>query len=146
MTLVSLGSWGDDRLRETLVFLHAVGQFHTAELATTVLVLSPGRAGEDRADNHLHTEALTLQTHSDHGVGGGQLPVRTDVGSGIQELRSNLVQYLTLEGNTLRQYDVESRDAVGSYHHHQVVVDVVHIAYLSVVHALLSLKVEISLC
>ena len=146
VTLVGLGGRSDDGLGETLVLLHAVGQLHTTQLTTAILVLTPGRASEDRADNHLHTETLTLQTHGDHGVGGSQFPVRTDVGSGIQELGSNLVQHLTLEGDALWQYDVESGDAVGGHHHHQVVVDVVHIAYLSVVHALLSIKMEISLC
>ena len=146
MTLVSLGSWGDDRLGETLVLLHTVGQLHTAQLSATVLVLTPCRTSQDRADNHLHTEALTLQANSNHGVWSSQLPVRTDVGSSIQKLSGNLVQYLTLEGNTLGQHYVECRDAIGGHHDQQIVVDVVHIAYLAMIHALLSLELKVRLC
>ena len=47
VTLVGLGCWSDDRLRETLVLLHAVGQLNAAQLATAVLILTPSRTGKD---------------------------------------------------------------------------------------------------
>ena len=84
--------------------------------------------------------------HSKIGVGRSQFPVRTDVGGGIQELGCNLVQHLSFVGNALWQNYVKGRNTVSSHHDHQVVTNVVHIAHLSVVHALLSFKVEISLC
>ena len=107
VTLVSFGSRGDDRLWETLVLTHTVRQLHAAKLTASLLVLSPGTTGEDGADDHLHTEALALQTYGYHWVWGSQLPVRADVGCGIQKLGCNLVEHLSLERNTLRQYNVE---------------------------------------
>ena len=146
VTFIGLCRRGDDRLGETLVLFHAIGQFHTAEFTAAVLVLTPGRACENRTDNHLYTEALTFKTNRHHGVGSGQLPVGTDVCCGIQELCGNLVQHLSLERDTLRQYYVECRDTVSGYHHHQIVIDVVHIAYLTMIHALLSLELKVRLC
>ena len=107
MTLVGFGGRSDDRLGETLVLLHALRQFHATQFTASVLILTPCTSCQDAADDHLHTEALTLQTYGDHGVGGSQFPVRTDVTGGIQELSGNLVEYLSLERNTLRQDDVK---------------------------------------
>ena len=42
-----------------------------------------------------------------HRVGGGCFPVGADVGGGIEELGCNLVQHLSFERNTFRQYYVE---------------------------------------
>ena len=108
MALIGLGCRGDDGLGESLVLLHAVGQFHTTEFTATVLVLAPGRTCQDGTDNHLHTETLALQTDGHHRVGSSQLPVRTDIRRGIEELSSDLVEHLTFKWNTLRQYHVES--------------------------------------
>ena len=146
VTFVSLGGWGNDRLGETLVFLHALGQLNTTQLTTAILVLAPCRTRQDRADNHLYTETLTLQTYGNHGVGSSQFPVGADVTGSIQELGSNLVQHLSFVGNALWQNHVKGRNTVCSHHDHQVVTNVVHIAHLSVVHALLSFEVEVSFC
>ena len=146
VTFVSLRRRGDDGLGEAFVLLHTVGQLHAAELTAAVLVLSPSRTCKDRADNHLHTESLTLQTDGYHRVGCSQLPVGADVCGGVQELGGYLVQHLSLEGDALRQHHVESRDAVCGYHHHQVVVDIVHVTDFSVVNTLLSFKIEVCSC
>ena len=139
----SLGRRGDDGGGELLVFLHSVGESHAAERTAASLVLSPGTAGEIAADNHFHAEAFTLQSDGHHGVGSGNLPVGDNVSSSIQELGCNLVQHLSLEGDAFRQDDIEGRDAVGGNHDQQVVVDVVHIAYLSMINTLLTGKVEV---
>ena len=146
MTFISLRSRGDNGFGETFVLLHAVGQFHTAEFATAVLILSPGTSRENRTDNHLHTEALTLQSDGHHGIWSSKFPVRTDVSGGIQELGGDLVQHLSLERDTLGQYYVERRNTVCSHHHHQVVVDVIYITHFTVINTLLSLKLELCLC
>ena len=146
VALVGLGRRGDDGLGEALVLAHSLGQLDATELAASCLVLTPGRSREDATDDHLHTEALTLQAHRHHRVGGGQFPVGADVARLVEHLGCNLVQHLTFEGNTLGQHHVEGRDAVGGDHHHQVVVDVIHIAYFAVVHAFLSIEMEISRC
>ena len=146
VTLVGFGGRSDDGLWETLVLLHTLRQFHATQFATSVLVFAPCAARQDAADNHLYAESLALQAYGHHRVGGSQFPVGADVAGSIQELCSNLVQHLSLEGNALWQDDVEGRDAVGSHHHHQVVVDIIHVTYFTVVNTLLTLKIEVSLC
>ena len=146
VAFVGLGGRRDDGFGETLVFLHALGQFYTAELTASLLVFTPCRAGEYRADNHFHAETLALQTNSDHRVGGGQFPVGTDIRRLVKEFGGNLVEHLSFERNAFGQNHVESRNSVGCHHHHDVVVDVVNVAYLTVVNAFLSIKMEISAC
>ena len=146
VALVGLCRRGDDGLRETLVLLHAVGELHAAEFTAAVLVLTPGRACEDAADDHLHAKTFALHADGHHGVGSRKLPVRTDVGCGIEELGGNLVQHLTFVGDALWQHHVECGDAVGSHHYQKVVVDVVNVTDLSVINAFLSLKLELCLC
>ena len=146
VTLVGLRGRRDDGLWEALVLTHSIGQTHAADLADTFLIVAPGRTRKDAADDHLHAETLALQTNGHHRVGRGQLPIGADVAGGIEELGGNLVEYLTFKGNALREDDVESRDAVGSHHHHEVVIDVVYIANFTVVNTLLSFELEISFC
>ena len=146
VTFLSLGGGGDDGLGEPLVLAHAFGQLHATQFAASVLVLTPGTARQVATDDHLHTEALGLQTHGHHGVGRGQFPVGHDVGRSIQEAGSNLVQALALEGDSLGQDDIEGRDTVGSHHDHEVIVDVVHVTDFTMIHAHLSRQVEVSSC
>ena len=145
VSFIGLSGGGDDGFGETLVLLHALGQSHAADFAASLLVFSPGRTGQDGADDHLHSESLAFQTDGDHWVGSGEFPVGADVGGGIEEFGCNLVEHLSLEGDSFGQDDVECRDAVGCHHHHQVVVDVIHVAYLSVVNAFLSFEMEVRL-
>ncbi len=102
------GGGGDDGLGETLVLLHALGEFHTAYFAHTALVGTPGASAEIAAHNHFHGETFTHHAHGDHGVGSGKLPVGTDVGGGIEELGGNLVEDLSFEGNAFGEDHVES--------------------------------------
>ena len=146
MSLVSLGCRSDDWLWETLVLAHTLWQFHTTDLATALLVFSPCATCKDRADDHLYTETLALQSYGHHRVGRSQLPVRTNVCCCIQELGCNLVEHLSLERNAFRQHNVECRDSVSGDHHEDIVVNVIHITYFSVVNTLLSIKKEICLC
>ena len=145
MALVSFGGRRDDRLWETLVLPHAFWQLHAAKLAAAVLVGPPGTARKDGAYDHLHFKALAFQSYGHHGVWSGQLPVGADVRGGVQELGGYLVEHLSLEGDALGQHYVEGRDAVCGYHHYQVVIDVVHVAHLSMVNAFLSVEVKIGL-
>ena len=146
VTFVGFGGWSDDRLGETFVLTHTFRQLHAAELTATVLILAPSRAGEVAADNHLYAETLSLQTYGDHGVGSCKLPVGDDVSGGIEEAGCNLVQHLSLEGDAFRQHYVEGGDAVSCDHHHDVVVDVIHVAYFTMIYAFLSGKTELSFC
>ena len=107
VTLVSLCSRGDDRLWETLVLAHSVRQLHTADLAASLLIVTPCTTGEDRTDDHLHAETFALQTYCNHWVWSSQLPVWTDICSCVQELSCNLIEHLTLEWNTLWQNNIE---------------------------------------
>ena len=146
VAFVSLCCRRDDRLGETLVLAHSIRQFYTTDLTYTFFVVTPSRTGEDGTDNHLHTESLALQSHGHHRVGGGQLPVGTYVCRCVKEFSCYLIEYLSLERNTFGQDHVKGRDSVSSDHHEQVVVDVIHVAHLSMVHALLSIKMEIGIC
>ncbi len=143
MAAGSLGGGSDDGLGKALVLAHALGQTHAAQLAAAFLVGTPGTAGENAAYDHLNGEAFALETHGDHGVGGGQFPVGHDVGRGVEKLSSDLVEHLALAGNALGQDDVECRDAVGSHHHQDVVVDVVHVAHFAMINTLLTFKMKI---
>ena len=139
----SLGGGGDDGRGELLVFTHALGQGDAANLAHTALVGTPGAAAQVAAHNHFNGEALAHHAHGDHGVGRGEFPVRADVGGGVEELRCNLVEHLTLEGDALGQNDVEGRNAVGG-HHHEAVAQGVDVAHLAVVHGRLAGELEFS--
>ena len=141
----SLGGRSDDRFREFLVFLHALRQFHAAKLTATSLIVAPSAARKIAADNHLYAESLTFQSHSDHRVGSGKFPVWNDVGCSVKECCRNLVEHLPFERNALRKNHVESRDTVCRHHHHQIIVDVIHIAYFPVINAHLSRELEICL-
>ena len=143
VTGISLGGWSDDWFREFLVFAHTLGQLHAAQFAAAGCVFAPSAAGEIAADNHFNAETFAFKPHSHHRVGCSQLPVRHDVGSGIEKFSSNLIQHLTFAGNALWQNHVECRNAVGCHHHHKVVVDVVYIAHFAMIYALLTLKLEI---
>ena len=134
---------GDDGDGELLVLLHAFGKGDATERAGAVLVLAPGATGKVAADNHLYAEALAFQTDGYHRVGRGEFPVGDDVGRVVEELGGNLVEHLSLEGDALGQDDVEGRDAVGSDHDHQVVVDVIDVADFAVIDAFLSGEVEV---
>ena len=146
VSLVCLGGRGNDGFRETLVLLHAFGQSYTTQLAAPVLILAPGRTGQDATDNHLHAESFTLQAYSHHRVGCGELPVRTDIGGLVQELGSNLVEHLTLKRNAFRQNDIKSGDSVGRHHDDYIVVNVIYIPYFTMINTFLSIKMEISFC
>ena len=134
----------DDRGGELLVFFHAFGQLHAAEFAATVLILTPCGAGQIPTDNHFHAEAFAFQSHGHHRVRSGQLPVGYDVARGIEESGCNLVQHLPFEGDSFGQDHIECRNTVGGHHDHQFVVDVIHVAYFSVIYAFLSREVKIS--
>ena len=146
MTLLGFGSRGDQRLGELLVLLHAIGQDISTKVTATVLIVTPCRAGQISADDHLNSETLALQTYGNHRIRGGQFPVGADIGCGIQELGCNLVQNLTLERNTLGQYNVKGRYAVCGNHDHQVVINVINVTNLAVINTLLSFELEISSC
>ena len=68
-----------------------------------------------------------------HRIRNSDLPVRKDVCCRIKELGCDLVQDLALERNSLGKNYVECRNAVRDYHYEILVVDVVHVAYLSYV-------------
>jgi hypothetical protein len=67
---------------------------------------------EVATDDHLDLIGLATMTYGRHRIGYGNLPVRKDIGGSIEELGSNLVEYLALERNTLWEYNVKCRDTV----------------------------------
>ena len=143
---LSFGGRGDDGLWELLVLLHSLWQLHATDLTHATLVGTPSAATQIATHDHLQGETLAHHTYGDHRVWRAELPVGADVCGGIQKLGCYLIQYLTLERNAFRQYHVEGRDAIGGHHDQLVIVDVIHIAHLSVVHALLSREVEVCSC
>ncbi len=140
---VGLGGGGDYRLGETLVLLHAVGKLHAAQLAASGRIFAPCAARQIAAYDHLHAEALAALAHGHHRIRHGQQPVGTYIRRSLKKVGCDLIEYLSLVGNTLRQYHIECRDAVGGYHDQKVVGKRIHVAYFSVVHSRLSGKVEI---
>ena len=146
MPFVGLCSWSYNGFGETLVFFHAIRQFHTAQFPTPFLIFTPSRASKDWTNDHLYTGTFTFQTYGHHGIGCGQFPVRADVGREVKKLGRNLIQYLTLKRDALGQDYVESRYSVGCYHHDFVAINVINIATFTMIHALLSSEVKIGLC
>jgi 6-phosphogluconolactonase/Glucosamine-6-phosphate isomerase/deaminase len=63
-----------------------------------------------------------------HGIGVGNLPVWNDVLGPVEEQGRNLVQYLSLVGDSLWKDDVECGDAVGHDHRKILVVDGIDVA------------------
>ena len=145
MTLVSLCSRGDDRLGELLVLDHAVGHCNATDGALASLILSPCVTREVAADNHLHLVGLAAVTYGNHRIGHTNLPVGKNICSSIEELSSNLVKHLTLEGDALGKYNIECRDAIRYNHYEVVVVDVIDVAYLTYIVTLLALELKIVL-
>ena len=100
---LGLGGRGDDRVRsKRWCSLHAVGQGHAAD--------RPGPRLDNRATSCRSDSARTIiSTGNDfapvadghHRVGRGDLPVRTDVGRRVEELRRDLVQDLPLVAGCL---------------------------------------------
>ena len=104
--VVSLGGLrgrGHKRLRKLLVLYHPVRHRHTADRPLSSLVLPPGMSGEVAADDHLNLERLTLVADGDSRIRHGHLPVRKDVGRGVQKFGRYAVQHLSLVGNPFRQ-------------------------------------------
>ncbi len=134
MPFGGLGGRGDDRLGETLVLAHPLGELHSAELAASRGIFAPGGAGKVAADNHFDGETLAAVPYGRHGVGSGETPVRNDVGRGLQEVACELVEHLSLVGDTFGEDYVEGRDAVCRYHHEDVVVNGVDVADFPVVY------------
>ena len=143
MAFVGLSGGGDDGRGELLVLDHALGQLDAAEGAGAGLILAPGAAGEVAANNHLHAEPFALESHGDHGIGSGELPVGQDVGGGVEELGGNLVEHLTLVGDALGENDIKGGDAVAHHHGHILVVDVVDIAHFAHIEAFLLREIEV---
>ena len=139
----SLGGGGDNRFGETLIFAHAVGQFHATNFSAAIFVGAPSTAGEVAANNHFHGKGFTFPSHGHHGVGRSQFPVGHNVGSGIQKRSRDLVEHLSLGWDTFREHHIESRDAVGGNHHQNVVANAVHIAHFAVIHCSLSFKIKV---
>ena len=137
---------GYDRFGETFVFTHTFRQLYTADFAYAALISTPCASAEVTAYNHFNGESLAHYAYGHHRIGSRQLPVRANVGSRIQEFGRDLVQHLSFVGNTFRQDYVECRDTVCCDHHQYVVVDVVHIAYFTMIDTLLSRKVEVCFC
>jgi hypothetical protein len=100
---------------------------------------------EVATDNHLNLVGLAAVTYSNHRIGYTDLPVGEDVGCSVEELGSNLIKHLTLEGDALWKYNVECRDAVRHNHYEVVVVDVIDVAYLAYIVTLLALELKIVL-
>ena len=137
---------GNDRFGETFVFTHTFRQFYTADFAYAALISTPCASAEVTAYDHFNGESLAHHAYGHHRIGSRQFPVRANVGSRIQEFGSDLVQHLSFVGDTFRQDYVECRDAVCRNHHQYVVVDVVHVAYFTMIDTLLSWKIEVCFC
>ena len=144
VTGVGLGGRSDDRLGELLVLMQTFGKLHSAYFADSRRIVAPCTACEISADNHFDTEALALHTCGSHGSDFGKLPVRNSLGGGVKEVVCDLVENLTLVGNSFGKDDVKGRDTVGGNHYQDVAVKRVDVAYLAVVHGcILSGKMEI---
>ena len=142
---LSLGCRGDDGLREALVLAHALRQLHATDLADTALVGTPSATAQVTAYDHLDGEALTHDANRYHRIRSSQFPVRADIGCRVEELGGDLVQHLAFVRDAFRQDHVERRDTVCSDHHQLLVVNVIHVAYLTVVHACLLREIEVCL-
>ena len=137
---------GNDRFGETFVFTHAFRQFYTADFTHAALISTPCTSAEVAAYDHFNRKSLAHHAYGHHRIGSSQFPVRADVGSRIQEFGCDLVQHLSFVRDTFRQDYVECRDTVCCNHHQYIVVDVVHIAYFTMIDTLLSWEIEVCFC
>ena len=112
MSFCCLCGRSDDRSREFLILDHSFRHFYSADCALSCLILSPCVTGKVSADNHFNLERLAFMTYSYHRIRNCDLPVGENVSCSIKEFCCNLVEYLSLEWDTLREHDVKCRDAV----------------------------------
>ncbi len=140
---IGLGGGSDDGFGEFLILAHALGKLHAADFAHSGGIFTPCAAGEVAAYDHFHTESLGFLADGDHRVGSSELPIGNLGGGCIEEVCGNLVEHLALEGYALGEHDVKCRYTVGSHHYEESVVDVVDIAHLAMIEALLAGKFKI---
>ena len=145
VSLVGLGGGSKNGCREFLVFHHSLGQWNAAQGAGTGFVFAPSAACQIATDNHFDTEPLAFEAHGHHRVGRSQFPVGDDVGGGIKEFSSNLVQHLAFIGNTLGQDNVEGTDAVADHHGHIFIIDIIDIAHFAYIQTFLFGEGEVCL-
>ena len=144
---IGLGSGGDYRFGEALVLAEAFRKFDAAYFAYTRRIFTPSAAGEIAADNHLYAETLAADACCSHWVDFGELPVRHFLACGIEEVVGNLIEHLSLVGNSFGEYDIESRYTVGGYHYEDIAFDGVNVTHLAVVNGrILVREMEICAC
>src|SRR5690606_14087938 len=112
-------------------------------LAFAGLVFSPGVAHKVAPDDHLYLERLALVTDRYAGVGHTDYPIGYNIFGRFQKLSRNLIEHLTFARNRPGQHHVKSRDPIGSHHDQVFLPDRIHIAHLTPIKGLLSVKIEI---
>ena len=98
---------GDDGRGELFVLAHTVGKRNAADFASTCLIGAPSAAAKVTAHDHFDGKTFAGDADCYHRIGCSLLPIRTNVRRGIEKLRSNLIQHLTFERNTLGQYHIK---------------------------------------
>ena len=145
MTAGRLGRGREDRFRQLVGFVQALGQFDSANLAGG-LVFLPRRAGNVAAHHALHGDHVGA--HHDHGAAaqlvgvlldlrrvlahiGGDEVIGHDVLQEVEPEQRNLGQHLSLVWNAGRQNVVESRNAIGGDEQQAVAVQTINVANLA---------------
>src|SRR5687767_15491315 len=91
-------------------------------------------------DHHFNLERFAKMPYGNHGIGHRDHPVRHNILSSLKKFCGNLVQHLSLIGYSLRKDHVKSGNPVADDHDQEFSIDVVHIADLPLVIALLLWK------
>ncbi len=84
--IVAFGSFGcrcNDGLRETLMFLHTIGDGYSADFTGAIFVGAPRTSCKVAADDHLDRKRFAKPSNRDHRVWCGDFPVGNDAGGGI---------------------------------------------------------------
>ena len=79
------GCGSDNRFLKALVFLHAIRNRHSANLPCAFLVGTPGTSRKISPDDHLHRINFAEPPYRHIRIRAAYLPVRADIGRGIEE-------------------------------------------------------------
>ena len=143
LALFGLGAWGQDRIRQPLMLLQAVGELVTAERARAAVVVSPDAGGGDARDvcanDHFDGKWLALDADHDAGVGHVDDVIGDDVLGLFEPPGRKTIEDLPLIRQRAEDA-IKGADAVG---HHDIPLAVRDVAVANLALVLASKRFEI---
>ncbi len=135
MTFLSFSGRREDRLFKFLVLHHAIGELYPAKFPLARIIDSPGVSCKAGTNNDLNRHGITFFSDCDVGMGHIQHVCFYQVLYLLKPKRRQLIQDLSLEGDSLIHNVIESGNAIAHHNAQRLLIKVIHVAYLAVVGA-----------